>query len=321
MDEQCIKILLVVPFVLLGSGTKLYQHGLRKVEYNFLCPMFVITWLKLLCSLVLYHVNDGSVLGIPDALRKNVTLIARYSAVAAFFCVYDVLSFVNLKFFDPSTYSIFLQTRVVITGIVWEVAFQKRLSWMQRFGLFLICFGGMVKQIGNDEASFNLGMPSLSSNHLMLVVQITINVCAGIANEFLLKEVGAAPLNLQNCLQYMWTLLWCALTAVFCPISGIHLELSEAEAELRKMLGPDMLPLILAFALMGLITSVLLKRLNSIWKAIATSSELFFTAFASYLIFGYPVRLMDLAALCIAVSGVYLYARPAPTPKVEASSN
>lgn len=302
--------LVFVTFVSLGSLIKLTQHGARALHYNFLCPIIVISTAKLACSLVLYALFDGPLIRIPRRLWAARGVVLRYSLVAALFCAYDVLSFVNLSIFDPQTYLVFLQLRTVITGVVWEVAFAKPLSWMQRAALMLICFACTAKQTGGGfkwdvASSVSLGAYGL------LTVQVAANCLAGVANELLLKSKSGVPLNLQNAVQYTWTILWCFLTGLLCPIEGVQLHPFDLQ-EWGKMMDPRMLPNIVILTVLGLVTSVLLKMLDSVWKAIATAVELFLTSYSSALVFGYPVHVSDFMALCVAVMGVGLYARPAP---------
>jgi len=306
-------------FVFLGSLIKLTQHGARDMHYSFLCPIVVISEAKLACSLVLYALYDGEIAQIPERLRKSRGVVIRYSAVAALFCTYDVLSFVNLANMDPQTYLVFLQLRTVLTGVVWELAFKKALSWMQRLGLAFICFGCIAKQTKGGfklEASANVSL----FEYVLLAVQIGANCLAGVANELLLKQKGSVPLNLQNAVQYSWTIVWCLLVGVLCPVEGLHLNPFDF-GEWGKMLEPRMIPNIVILTILGLITAVMLKILNSVWKAVATAVELFLTSYASALIFGYPVHFSDVVALCIACSGVWLYTQTGvskPAEKVEA---
>jgi solute carrier family 35 (UDP-sugar transporter), member A1/2/3 len=46
-----------------------------------------------------------------------------YFVPAFMYCLYNNLAFVNLATFDPTTYYLLLQFRVVITGIVFQVCF------------------------------------------------------------------------------------------------------------------------------------------------------------------------------------------------------
>lgn len=301
-------------FVFLGSLIKLTQHGARDLRYSFLAPIVVISEAKLVVSIVLYSFNDGPLGHVPEKLRKARKVVLRYSAVAGLFCLYDVLSFVNLAHLDPQTYLVFLQLRTVMTGVVWEIAFKKALTWTQRGGLALICLGCIAKQTGggfNMEAAGKVSM----TEYCLLAVQIAANCLAGVANEVLLKQKSGVPLNLQNILQYSWVIVWCLLVGILCPMEGVHLNPFDLQ-EWSKMLDVKMLPNIVILTVLGLITSVMLKILNSVWKAVATAVELFFTSYASALVFGYAVHFSDVVALCIAAAGVCCYSLGGAKAKV-----
>jgi len=305
MARSQIKALVVGAFISLGSLIKLTQHGARALKYNFLCPIIVISLAKLVSSAVLYRLYDGPLDTIPSWIRLEPGVALRYGVVAALFCLYDVLSFVNLAHFDPQTYLVFLQMRTVLTGMVWEVAFGKSLAWAQRGGLALICAGCVMKQIGAGFDVESLSQVSLF-DYAILALQITSNCLAGVANELLLKRKGGAPLNLQNMIQYSWTVLWCLCVGAICPLDGVHLNPFNFE-EWAKMGDSRMLPNIVILTVLGLVTSVLLKLMDSVWKAIATAVELFLTSYASALVFGYPVSLRNLLALCVAACGIGFY--------------
>ena len=38
------------------------------------------------------------------------------------YCIYNMLTFVNLRAFDPTTYFLLLQLRVVVTGVMFQVS-------------------------------------------------------------------------------------------------------------------------------------------------------------------------------------------------------
>lgn len=293
-------------FVFLGTLIKLTQHKARELQYNFLCPIIVVSLAKLLCSLLLYAHFDGPLSGLPRTLASLGVLIWRYSVVAGLYCLYDVLSFVNLGIFDPQTFLVFLQLRTVLTAAVWEVAFAKPLSWLQRGALVLICLSCVAKQLRGGLA-WGAASSVSPTSYSLLALQVACNCLAGVANEVLLKSKGGAPLNVQNLLQYSWTICWCLLVGLLCPLQGVRLDPLDLR-EWAKMADPRMLPSIAVLTVLGLVTSLLLKLLDSVWKAIATAAELFLTSYASALLFGYPVRSTDLLALCVGASGVGLYA-------------
>jgi len=47
----------------------------------------------------------------------------RYFAPAFLYALYNILTYYNLELFDPTTYFLLLQFRVVVTGVVWQVRF------------------------------------------------------------------------------------------------------------------------------------------------------------------------------------------------------
>eukprot|EP00746_Dinoflagellata_sp_MGD_P155404 gnl/MRDRNA2_/MRDRNA2_85354_c0_seq3.p1 gnl/MRDRNA2_/MRDRNA2_85354_c0~~gnl/MRDRNA2_/MRDRNA2_85354_c0_seq3.p1 ORF type:complete len:127 (+),score=26.73 gnl/MRDRNA2_/MRDRNA2_85354_c0_seq3:251-631(+) len=74
------------------------------------------------------------------------------------------------------------------------------------------------------------------------------------------------------------------------------------------MCNSRLLASIAVLTILGLTTSLMLKILDSVWKAIGTAVELFVTSYASLFFFGYLVELKDFGALCVMASGVALYA-------------
>lgn len=48
-------------------------------------------------------------------------VLALYFVPAFLYCLYNNLAFVNLSTFDPTTYYLLLQLRVVITGVLFQV--------------------------------------------------------------------------------------------------------------------------------------------------------------------------------------------------------
>ena len=44
-----------------------------------------------------------------------------YFIPSALYCLYNNLAFINLQSYDPTTYFLLLQLRVVVTGIIFQV--------------------------------------------------------------------------------------------------------------------------------------------------------------------------------------------------------
>jgi UDP-sugar transporter A1/2/3 len=54
-------------------------------------------------------------------LNKHRLILVYYMIPALFYCLYNNLSFVNLAYFDPTTYFMFMQIRMLLTGVIYQV--------------------------------------------------------------------------------------------------------------------------------------------------------------------------------------------------------
>ncbi|CAK9301623.1 unnamed protein product [Gordionus sp. m RMFG-2023] len=129
---------------------------------------------------------------------------------AFLYCLYNNLQFINLSNYDPTTYFILLQFRVVVTGLIYQILFSKKLTKKQWVSLIILTLGCVIKQAKfNTEAIhtetlnpnkehatiyiisslLNL-LTSINLNwHLVFIfIQILCSCFAGVYNEFLLKN-------------------------------------------------------------------------------------------------------------------------------------
>ena len=54
-------------------------------------------------------------------VHKHRMILAYYMVPALLYCLYNNLSFVNLSYFDPTTYFMFMQMRLLMTGVFYQV--------------------------------------------------------------------------------------------------------------------------------------------------------------------------------------------------------
>lgn len=70
---------------------------------------------------ILLIIYSHSVQDLYTDVRKDVSVLKLYFVPALLYCFYNNLAFLNLSTFDPTTYYLLLQLRVVITGILFQV--------------------------------------------------------------------------------------------------------------------------------------------------------------------------------------------------------
>jgi drug/metabolite transporter (DMT)-like permease len=127
-----------------------------------------------------------------------------YMVPSFLYCLYNYLAFVNLSLFDPTTYFIFLQLRVLLIGVIYQCLFKKELSKMQWCSLILLTIGCIIKELKIDV---NLRQQSYNyfTSLLLILTQILCSCLAGVYNEYLLKKGQGAKVNvyLQNIYMYV----------------------------------------------------------------------------------------------------------------------
>ncbi|CAB3366460.1 Hypothetical predicted protein [Cloeon dipterum] len=238
-----------------------------------------------------------------------------YFVPAFMYCLYNNLAFVNLATYDPTTYYLLLQFRVVITGVVFQVLFKKQLSCKQWISLLLLTLGCMIKHIdiGNAGHEATKGTDKVAESSfsreistLFILVQTVCSCFAGVYNEFLLKGEGAqVNIYVQNVFMYIDSII---CNAGVLMVQGNLQEAFQPDA-LAAVLRPTVLLIMLNNAAIGIITSFFLKNLNSIVKTFASALELMFTAVFCWLLFGIPIHLSTVLAIAVVSYSVMIYSQ------------
>lgn len=178
----------------------------------------------------------------------------------------------------------------------------------QWFSLILLTFGCMVKQIDFSGTSPGLSVANFFNvNIFFILIQTVCSCLAGVYNEYLLKRKGAnVDIFVANVMMYLDSILFNAF--VLGVVEGNLFSAFSAE-NLSKIAHFKVLIIMVNNAAIGIVTSFFLKYLNSILKTFASALELLFTAVLCYLLFGIPVYLNTILAICIVSAAIYLYSQ------------
>lgn len=143
--------------------------------------------------------------------------------------------------------------------------------------------------------------------HLVLIfVQLFAGVFAGVYNEFLLKDKGVdVPIMLQNIFMYFDSIL-CSIMAL-----GVKGDLTTAFSNkgLVTLFVPTVIAIMINNSVLGIVTSLFLRSLNSIVKTFASALELMFLAVLCWIIFGIPVDVYTFISIFIVSAATLLYAQ------------
>ncbi|XP_047469186.1 UDP-galactose transporter senju-like [Penaeus chinensis] len=301
-------------FINQGIMVTASQRADNSYSYNTVTVVLLSEATKLVVSFLLYLREQLYCL-------HNITIpvLALYMVPALLYCLYNNLAFVNLAAYDPTTYFLLLQLRVVVTGIVFQVLFKKQLSKWQWVSLFILTLGCIVKQLNITEKNAQVVtspkteditshmVSSLFSVHTGLVLlQVLCSCLAGVYNEKLLKDIGAeVHIMVQNVFMYIDSILCNAAVLLMRGELGSAFTVSA----LSQIWQPAVIVIIINNAAVGIVTSFFLKNLNSILKTFASALELMFTAVLSWLIFGMAIGWWTVLAIALVTYASWMYAQ------------
>ncbi|XP_018573795.1 UDP-galactose transporter senju [Anoplophora glabripennis] len=306
-----IFVLYILLFVSQGILVTASQKSNNDYDYNIVTVVLFTEILKLVISSLLYCRENKPKELVVDIV-KNKTVLLLYFVPAFLYCLYNNLAFINLSSFDPTTYYLLLQFRVVVTGVLFQVIFKKVLSKKQWISLLILTTGCMLKQVNFTQSETQ----SISSNKstsvefglsgVFILVQIICSCLAGVYNEYLLKKQGAdINIFVQNVFMY--------LDSIICNVLLLALNGNILSAFLYenivKIFHYKVLFVMINNAAIGIVTSFFLKTLNSILKTFASALELVLTAILSYLFFSIPIYLNTVLAIVTVMFAIYLYSQ------------
>ncbi|XP_013111151.1 UDP-galactose transporter senju [Stomoxys calcitrans] len=328
-----IFILYMSLFIGQGIFVTASQDANNSYSYNTVTVVLLTEVLKLLVSGALY-MKDHSFPTLVKDVRKDSNVMMLYFVPAFLYCLYNNLAFVNLSTFDPTTYYLLLQLRVVITGILFQIIFKKYLTKRQWMSLVLLTVGCMIKQINfsgaysesdaspeaitnknplvtqattkmeHQMSSKNMSGFDFSLSALLILAQTIFSCLAGVYNEYLLKDKGSeVNIFIQNVFMYLDSIV-CNVVILLCKGELFSAFTSDS---LQAIFRFKVIVIIINNAAIGIVTSFFLKYMNSILKTFASALELLFTAVLCYFLFAIPIYINTALSIAVVSFAIYLY--------------
>lgn len=280
----------------------------KTYPYNPTTTVLLSEFLKMITAAALFTKESG-IVSLFQSIVKHCHVLLLYLVPAVMYGLYNNLAFVNLASYDPTTYYLLLQFRVVVTGVIFQIIFKKKLSRMQWFSLFLLTIGCIVKQF-DSSAKGDGATPTfkleINASFGLIIVQIFCSCFAGVYNEYLLKGQGdEVPFMIQNVYMYVDSIL---CNVMFLSYKGDLVNAFTPES-VNSILKTKVVLIIVNNAAIGIVTAMFLRSLNSILKTFASALELMFTAVLCWIIFGIPVNIATAVAIAIVSYASLLYAQ------------
>jgi len=331
-SSMVVFVAYMLMFVAQGMLVTSSRHGSNSYSYNTVTVVLLTKMSKLVMSSLAY-LKESSLSSLVNSVSKYKYVLLLYLAPAGLYCLYNNLSFLSLTYFNPTTYFMFMQIRLLLTGVIYQIFFRKQLSVKQWISLLILTVGcivhaGGVHSTGDSPSGSgdkgNNNIFQLGLGLTFILIQVLCSVIAGVYNEFIIKGEGAdIHIMIQNVFMY--------LDSIICNVALLSVkgELFSAftASSLESINNPLVLILIINNSVLGIVTSLFLKKLNSILKAFASALELIITAVLSVPILGIPLTLNTMVALILISVAVIMYAQnpvqssPSPNPKQNEAEN
>jgi UDP-sugar transporter A1/2/3 len=222
-----------------------------------------------------------------------------FAIPALLYWVYNLLFYVNMSYFDPGTFRVLINVRILILGVLVRLMFGTRLSPAQWGALLLLAGGCAINQIG---PGFTLDSPP--QYLLLLLLQASLSAFAGVYNEFLLKQEDHRPFALKNSYLYLFSIV---LSCVY--ILMLRPELFTSVTLYFRGWSASTVALVLLQALCGVSTSLLLRHLNVILKEYAQALEMIATALIAWGLLDGPLTGRLLLSVVAVSASALLYSR------------
>lgn len=130
---------------------------------------------------------------------------------------------------------------------------------------------------------------------------------AGVYNEYIIKNVAGQEVDIMLQNVYMY------LDSILCNICILlyrqELVSSFTPVSLATIWQFFVICIIINNSMVGIVTSLFLKNLNSILKAFASALELVFTAIFSFILLGFPLHWNTIIAVAVVCAAVLMYAK------------
>lgn len=274
-------------------------------DYSTIGAVLVTEFVKLITS-ICWYLKNSSIKDFTIDLKSNIKLLALYFIPSLLYCSYNNLTYINLRNFDPTTYNLLLQFRVVLTGIIYQSIFRQKLTKWQWFSLIVLTTGCVIKNLGShgSNQSNPITLSHFLQNLLLLLFQLSCSCVAGVFNEYLLKITGAQlNIGMHNIFMYIDSII-CNIVALIY-FDGTESKYPNLDSFV-SLLKPTVIIVIINNAASGIVTSIFLKKLNSILKTFASAIELILIACLCWILFSIPIDIYTAISIGIIFYAIYL---------------
>ncbi|RVE55125.1 hypothetical protein evm_000023 [Chilo suppressalis] len=167
--------LYIILFVFQGVFVTASKTENGGYDYNTTLVVFLSELLKLILSAILYTIKKENKPHVLKAIVINYKLLLLYFVPSLLYCFYNNLAFINLSHYDPTSYYVLLQFRVVLTAILFQYLFKKKLSFIQWISLAILTTGCIIKNFDAARTTVPSDSDSNAWSQIFNIYFLSIN--------------------------------------------------------------------------------------------------------------------------------------------------
>eukprot|EP00277_Geminigera_cryophila_P044284 CAMPEP_0173074976 /NCGR_PEP_ID=MMETSP1102-20130122/11338_1 /TAXON_ID=49646 /ORGANISM="Geminigera sp., Strain Caron Lab Isolate" /LENGTH=965 /DNA_ID=CAMNT_0013944149 /DNA_START=117 /DNA_END=3011 /DNA_ORIENTATION=- len=205
----------------------------------------------------------------------------KFCVPALLYALYNNVSFVNIGHYDPEVYSVLMNTRIILTAMLWRWIFGKSLSIRTCISLVFLTLGCVLAHLNCKHSwqELNGRFSSITFDMLgfsWILFQASLSCLAGVYNEVLLKgsnQLVDVSLNRQNFVLYS---MGCVFNGLLLPWYDIGFSWNWSAFD--ALFWSTVALLVVG----GLCAAHILKHFSAVTKSYATAAEILLTGLIGY---------------------------------------
>ena len=292
-------------YAALWTPQTLLITAVRREDGSYPFEIGMVTFLIEICKLCLACLLYGSTVQFKlnaQTLRPIISYWRRgmlFFVPALVYAIYNILIFINLEYYDPPTYRVLNNIRIIWTGILTHFVLRRPQGTLRWLALVMLALGCMIASNGQIQTKFSLFYC------ITMLFQSFCSSFAGVYSELVLKKDTHVDINIQNAYLYACSI---CVNMIYLGIKQREIIFSSHSLQLFHGLGNVYVPFIIVLgAFAGWATSLLLKKLGAIFKEYATAIEMCCIAICSTLLFETPLSVMLILGMTMGFLSLYIY--------------
>ncbi|XP_070544904.1 uncharacterized protein [Ptychodera flava] len=290
-------------------GVKEYNAGQYPISLSTI--VVLIEMVKLTTCLVIFGYQGG---------LKTIKFSWRFAVPSFIYGINNNLFLYALHFTPPPVWNVLIQSRVIMTALIYRFVFKRDVPPMRWLALLLLMFGISLSQVSGSSTA---QVGTETSAYILLkavflsLISAGLSTAASIYTEYLFKN-DRRPFMEQQIQLYFYGVLMTSVWALYVT-RGKPLEI---QGNLNMTITWLLVLTILLGGAGGLLVAAIIKNIDNIAKIYSATFAIFLTAILCSMLFpaNFKLNFMFVCALFFILISSWMYERFKPKPADSATN-